>query len=109
MADAAARVRQLDDPLLAEQAESALRKLAVDLPVDSAATTRTRAGPAPGPGVARSPCHARRARSEQRKQVTFPIIEWVSGADGHRTVEPFGLFYLNQHWYLAARAPGEMR
>ena len=24
-----------------------------------------------------------------------------------RTVEPFGLFFLNQHWYLAGRAPGE--
>jgi predicted DNA-binding transcriptional regulator YafY len=24
-----------------------------------------------------------------------------------RTLEPFGLFFLNQHWYLAGRAPGE--
>ena len=24
-----------------------------------------------------------------------------------RTVEPLGLFFLNQHWYLAGRAPGE--
>ena len=26
---------------------------------------------------------------------------------GRRDGEPFGLFFLNQHWYLAARAPGD--
>jgi len=26
---------------------------------------------------------------------------------GRRTVEPYGLFFLNQHWYLAARSVGE--
>ena len=36
VAAAAARVRQLGDPLLAEHAESAMRKLACDLPVDAA-------------------------------------------------------------------------
>ena len=61
--DAAARVRQLGDPLLAEQAESALRKLAVDLPVDCGGTP-TRAGPAPGQGVARSARHARPGAGE---------------------------------------------
>jgi predicted DNA-binding transcriptional regulator YafY len=30
-----------------------------------------------------------------------------SDSTGSRTVEPFGLFFLNQHWYHAARAPGE--
>jgi predicted DNA-binding transcriptional regulator YafY len=30
-----------------------------------------------------------------------------SDAVGERTVEPLGLFFLSQHWYLAARAPGE--
>src|SRR5688572_15617193 len=34
--DAAGRVRQLGDPFLAEQVDSALRKLAADLPVDAA-------------------------------------------------------------------------
>ena len=34
VAHAAARVRELGDPLLAEHAESAVRKLAVDLPMD---------------------------------------------------------------------------
>src|SRR4029077_15320060 len=31
------------------------------------------------------------------------------GSDGppRREVEPMGLFFLNQHWYLAGRAPGE--
>jgi predicted DNA-binding transcriptional regulator YafY len=30
-----------------------------------------------------------------------------SDAVGERTVEPLGLFFLSQHWYLAARTPGE--
>ncbi len=37
IAEAAGRVRDLGDPLLAEHAESAMRKLACDLPVDAAA------------------------------------------------------------------------
>ena len=46
VADAAARVRELGDPLLAEHAESAMRKLACDLPVDAAAPASTRIAPA---------------------------------------------------------------
>jgi len=30
------------------------------------------------------------------------------GKESRRTLEPFGLFYLNQHWYLAARTPGDL-
>ena len=46
IAHAAARVRELGDPLLAEHAESAVRKLAVDLPMD--ATRADETGVAPG-------------------------------------------------------------
>jgi proteasome accessory factor B len=108
VAAAAARVRQLGDPLLAEHAESAMRKLACDLPVDAAGRDEpdTRLVPA-----------RTRASSElmvlldsalrARKRVTFQYRSMTGGADGAREVEPLGLFYLNQHWYLAARAQGE--
>jgi len=108
VADAAVRVRQLGDPLLAEHAESAMRKLACDLPVDAAGPPggdvrllRAKASPAADllatlDGALRS-----------RKRVTFRYHTMGTDAVGERTVEPFGLFFLNQHWYLAARAPGE--
>ena len=106
IAEAAGRLRELGDPLLAEHAESAMRKLACDLPVDAAArpdarvaTARARAAPelfsTMGDALRR------------RKRVTFTYHTMGSDATAPRTVEPFGLFFLNQHWYLAARTPGE--
>jgi len=104
VADAAARVRQLGDPLLAEQAESAVRKLACDLAVDPAGDTRLLpASASPAPEVLVTLDRA----LQQRKRVTFRYRTMSSDSTGDRTVEPFGLFFLNQHWYLAARAPGE--
>ena len=107
--DAGARVRQLGDPLLAEHAESALRKLACDLPVD--ASGREDEGQ---PAVARPRAGASAellatlgGALEARKRVSFRYHAMGSGASGAREVEPVGLFYLNQHWYLAARASGE--
>jgi predicted DNA-binding transcriptional regulator YafY len=103
--DAAARVRQLGDPLLVEHVDSALRKLAVDLPID-------RATPQPTivPPRAKAPTDLLSKLGnavERHKRVTFTYHAMTDGADSTRTVEPFGLFYLNQHWYLAARTAGE--
>ena len=108
VADAAVRVRQLGDPLLSEHTESAMRKLACDLPVDASG---------PGPDAARVlPPRSRAAADllvtlgqalETRKRVTFHYHTMGSDSTGRREVEPFGLFYLNQHWYLAGRARGE--
>jgi len=105
IADAAVRVRELGDPLLAEHVGSAMRKLACDLPVDVAA-----------PGAQVLPPKAK-ARPEilaqlgdalvRRKRVTFTYHAMGTDATSGRTVEPFGLFFLNQHWYLAGRLPGE--
>jgi proteasome accessory factor B len=106
VADAAARVRALGDPLLAEHAESAMRKLACDLPLDSAASPDARLVP---PKARANPdllVTLDRAL-EHRKRVTFRYHTMGSDSTGTRTVEPFGLFFLNQHWYLAARAPGD--
>ena len=100
--DAAARVRQLGDPLLAEHADSAMRKLASDLPVDVGAAGSTEVLPA----------RARAAPDllatlgdalERRKRVGFTYHSMGTAAAAARTVEPLGLFFLNQHWYLAAR------
>ncbi len=108
VADAAVRVRQLGDPLLSEHAESAMRKLACDLPVDAAG---------PGPEDPRLvPPRSTAAADllvvlgqalDARKRVTFRYHAMSSDAASAREVEPFGLFFLNQHWYLAAREAGE--
>jgi proteasome accessory factor B len=109
VADAAARVRQLGDPLLAEHVDSAMRKLACDLPVDAAGGGEagdTRLVP-PRSAPAADLLVTLGQALEGRKRVTFRYHTMGSDATGSREVEPFGLFYLNQHWYLAARAPGE--
>lgn len=106
IADAAARLRDLGDPLMAEHAESAMRKLACDLPLDAAAAPSARVAHArtrPVPEVFTAVGEALR----KRKRVTFTYHTMGSDGVGKRTVEPFGLFFLSQHWYLAARTPGE--
>ncbi len=106
VADGAARIRQLGDPLLAEHADSAMRKLACDLPVDAAGGDAPRI--VPPRSKARAELLATLGEAlERRKHVTFDYRGMGSDAVGGRTVEPFGLFFLNGSWYLAARAPGE--
>jgi predicted DNA-binding transcriptional regulator YafY len=111
--DAAGRVRQLGDPLLEEHADSALRKLAADLPVDAAAGPETEVLPPRAKAAPELLANLGQAL-EKRKQVTFyyhgmgdPSLRSGQALDSRRTVEPFGLFFLNQHWYLAARTSGE--
>jgi proteasome accessory factor B len=100
--DAAARVRELGDPLLAEHVDSAMRKLACDLPVDVGAAGSTRVLP-PRAKVAPDLLAALGDALERRKRVTFGYRTMGSDGSGSRTVDPLGLFFLNQHWYLAAR------
>ena len=103
--DAVDAVRQVGDPLLADAAASALRKLAFDLPVDSVR-------PDDGVKVVR-PAHepdpelcARLADAlERRKLVSFDYHAIGKGETRRREVEPWGLFFIGQHWYLAARDP----
>jgi proteasome accessory factor B len=106
VAHAAARVRELGDPLLSEHAESALRKLAVDLPMDAAQPDETHIGPARAQADAKVFSVLSQAL-QHRKQVSFDYYAIGSDASTRRSVEPFGLFFLNQHWYLAGPAPGE--
>ena len=102
--DAAACVRSLGDPLLASDAASALRKLAVDLPVDIGAAS---AG-APRVVLPRTRPEAAvfDALSDalvRRKAVTFGYHAMSTDRVEQREVEPYGLFFLHGHWYLAAR------
>ncbi|HEX6107095.1 MAG TPA: WYL domain-containing protein, partial [Gemmatimonadales bacterium] len=108
VAEAASRVRELGDPLLAEHAESAMRKLACDLPVDASGRAAEGVRLVPPKASPASDLLATLGEAlEGRKRVTFHYRSMSSDATGRREVEPFGLFFLNQHWYLAARAPGE--
>jgi proteasome accessory factor B len=106
VAHAAARVRELGDPLLAEHAESAVRKLAVDLPLDATSPGDTRVLPARAQGDAEV-FGALSDALQDRKRVAFVYRSIGADVSGPRTVEPFGLFFLNQHWYLAGRTTGE--
>lgn len=106
VADAGARVRELGDPMLAEHAESALRKLAMDLPLDvgrPGVAQVVPGRPAADPHV----IEALDAALEHRKRVSFDYHSMGTDETARRTAEPFGLFFLNQHWYLAARPVGE--
>lgn len=105
VADAAARVRTLGDPVLAADAESAMRKLAFDLPVGATVPTEE-------PRVVRP-----RAVPQQelftvlgdalrdRKRVEFDYHAIGSDSTARRSVEPYGLFFVSGHWYLAGRDP----
>ena len=104
IAEAAGRLRELGDPLLAEHAESAIRKLACDLPVDAASRPDSRVLPSP-PRPAPESFAILGDALRKRKRVTFTYHTMGTDAKAPRTVEPFGLFFLNQHWYLAARTP----
>lgn len=101
VADAAARVRALGDPALAGHVAGAVRKLAFDLPFDDAAS--------PGDGH----LVAATARPDpalldllgravlERRRVAFDYHALGRDETARRTVEPWGMFYLSGHWYLA--------
>ena len=105
VAEAAQRVRALGDPVLGEEAESAIRKLSFDLPIPRVAETADRSMVA-----MLSPSAASENVFEtvndalvRRKAVTFTYHSISSDTTGQRQAEPYGLFFLSAHWYMAAR------
>ena len=101
--DAATRVLQVGDPALADDARSAIRKLAFDLPVG---VTDQRPDDVVVPPLARSDGRALSALGDAlftRKRVRCTYHSMGAAASAARTIEPYGLFFLNGHWYLAAR------
>ena len=108
IADGARQVLYLDDDDLAGDVRSALRKLAVDLPMDGVEQASNSVSVVP----ARThhddtALDVLASAMERRKRVTFDYASVATGATARRTLEPLGLFFLSHHWYLAAREPGE--
>lgn len=101
---AAARVRGLGDTTLGALATSALRKLAVDLPVDAVASGDVRVAPTRARADRKILDLLGGALAEGRR---VALVYHAMGRDdvGSRDVEPWGLFFLGGHWYLAARDP----
>ncbi len=104
---AGARVEKLGIPSLASDARSAVRKLGHDLPVpeDEAddGVHISRRNPAAEDGAFEALGEA----LTRGKRVTFTYHSIGRDDTTERIVEPYGLFYLGNHWYLAAVAPGE--
>lgn len=103
--EAGRRAAAIGDPNLAEAARSALRKLAFDLPLDAVETS-------PDPYVAPSRPVAEPETFERladaltrRKRVRFRYRSMQADATSEREGEPYGLFFVGHHWYLAARDP----
>jgi len=133
--EAAARVRALGDPTLAREAEAAIRKLALDLPLgavleDAAVAPSlkkehlirfkrveppTEAAPASFSRSAGAMFVPPRRQADpsvfdrlsdalaRRKVVSFDYFGMERGDRSRRTVEPYGLFFVSSHWYLAGR------
>ena len=110
LVQAGARARSLGDPILTDEAEAALRKLALDLPLGVGADDGEK-----GAG-ARESLRLVSPRSipdavvfdrlsdalARRKVVTFDYFTMERNESTRRTVKPFGLFFVSSHWYLAA-------
>ncbi|HEU4642697.1 MAG TPA: WYL domain-containing protein [Gemmatimonadaceae bacterium] len=111
VAHAGARVRALGDPLLTADADSALRKLAFDLPVDSARHESEERVLADGRGVDARAFALLGGALLRRKRVCFDYHAMSTDATTRREVEPYGLVFLGAHWYLVGRdvASGERR
>jgi len=123
--EAAGRVRALGDPILAGEAEAAIRKLALDLPLGTVLEDAVAAAAAPAPAV--FAMRMRRAEPTivqprrvpdvtvidrlsdalaRRKVVTFDYHSMERDERSGRVVEPYGLLFVSAHWYLAGRDVG---
>jgi proteasome accessory factor B len=102
--EAATVAKQLGDPQLSAAVDGAMRKLAFDLPIQAVSDA---------PADTRILAQGARARAQvlqllgdalvARKRVTFTYHAMGSDATEERQVEPWGLFFLNGHWYLVGR------
>jgi proteasome accessory factor B len=97
------RVVQVGDPVLVEEARSAVRKLAFDLPLGA---TDGSADALLAPPRRRADPRALASLGDalfRRKRVEFTYHTMHSGTTAARAAEPYGLFFVSGHWYLAAR------
>lgn len=103
IADAAARARQLGDPALRADVDSAMRKLAFDLPLDGVVGNDAPHIVQPRAAADPATLEALGAALLQRKRIVIRYHTIETDERAERRVEPWGLFWSNAHWYLAAR------
>ena len=112
LVEAAARARALGDPVVAEDAESALRKLSFDLPVsDLAERLSESVTHMAAMSTGADTFEALNDALRRLKRVRFDYHSMGADRITRRDVEPYGLFFLSSNWYLAGRDTdkGEMR
>lgn len=104
IAAAAARVLQVGDHVLTDDVHSARRKLAFDLQLGATES------PSPDdlllPPAAPADARVLSTLGSAlfgRKRVTCEYHSMGAATGASRTVEPYGLFFVSGHWYLAAR------
>ncbi len=118
---AAQRVIALGDPVLAEEARSAMRKLAFDLPLPELDVVSEQTTDFMAPMASMASISSRSIREPMRPTIRQNVFEVLNDALvrrkvvafeyhtmstdrlGRRQVEPYGLFFLSSHWYLAGR------
>ncbi len=129
--EAAKRVVALGDPVLTEEAQSAMMKLSFDLPlpeIDASAdapytiamsqsmpmassTLMERSAPYASPSVRSVPAPdvftALNDALSRRKSVTFDYHGMATNSTARRRLEPYGLFFLSAHWYVTGRDTGK--
>ncbi len=103
LAYAGKRAMQVGDPLLADSAQSAMRKLAFDLPLDEMGNAPDGVIVAPKDRADPKVLGALGDALVRRKQVTFQYRGMSADPASTRKAEPYGLYFVNGHWYLAAR------
>jgi predicted DNA-binding transcriptional regulator YafY len=107
VAAAAARATQLGDERLSLDAESAMRKLAFDLPIDAALAASDTHIVAPRASTTPRILAELYKALTGRKRAEIEYHSMSSGSTTTRTVEPYGLCFLSGHWYLVARTTSD--
>ena len=106
---AARRAVALGEASLAAHARSALRKLAVDLPVGAGAADDSEYFAGAAQPVDQASFDAIDEALARRKRVSMAYHSMGTDSRDRRTVEPLGLFFLGHHWYVAARGTDDER
>lgn len=101
---AAGRIESLGNPVLSADAKSAVRKLAADLPVDAARTPTEVVAPG-RPAASGEIFDVVSEALQRKKRLAIDYHTMSTDTTARRVVEPYGLFFLGHHWYLAGRDP----